>query len=198
MRATLIAVLLAACAAGAVGDAPPESRASAPSSPPARLLVEGWGVDNVVVERSTAAEVVAEYGEPDEVIKHKKYSREMAYKKLGLSFYYFYEDAEKKIFHIAAKRPFKGSTTKGIVLGESTVADVLRIYGNASISSNTSYDYWALRYQGVEFYVENDGPDKEWPSFDGDFQGRLVTSIGIVKVEEKKAEEETKEEEAEP
>ena len=69
----------------------------------------------------------------------------MTYKN-GLSFYLCQADKQQEIFDIEMRAPFKVKTSKGIVLGESTLDDVQRIYGDMRKT--------ALRYRGIEFYYD--------------------------------------------
>lgn len=59
-------------------------------------VIEGVGIgDNIVVGRSTRSDVLAAYGEMHELINHNKYSYQMRYSDLGVSFYYCQADVEK-------------------------------------------------------------------------------------------------------
>ena len=52
----------------------------------------GIGIEGVAVGYSTMDSVVAKYGKDFALVEHKKYSYEMRYEQLGLSFWYRYED----------------------------------------------------------------------------------------------------------
>lgn len=116
----LFSVMLSiCCAAGAVSLA--QSREG--------FITEGVSLDNIVLGRSTTNDVISVYGNDYKLVNHKDYSYEMIYKKHGLSFYACQADPNKEIFVIEIQSPAKVTTSKGIILGESTMADVLRIYG---------------------------------------------------------------------
>lgn len=121
------------------------------------VVNEGESLDNIKIGKSTADDVISKYGENYKLINHRKYSYEMIYKELGLSFYYCQNDAKKEIFVIEIEPPFKAVTGKGIILGESTFADVFNAYGKWDKSSA------GFEYEGVYFdYDEDvDGEDSE-------------------------------------
>jgi hypothetical protein len=73
----------------------------------------------------------------------------MLYKNLGLSFYYCAADPNKEIFVIEMEAPARASTNKGILLGLSTIDDVLRVYGEPEGGPG-------LEYEGIYFYADED------------------------------------------
>jgi hypothetical protein len=124
-------------------------------------IKEGVGVRGLVVGSSSLKDVEARLGKPDKVVLHKKYSKQLLYRELGLSFYSCQSDKKQRIFVIEIKRPFKGKTTRGIELGSSNRKDVEKLYG----SGNKKYR--GKEYRGVEFYYT---PTKK---------GEIVTGIDI-------------------
>ncbi len=107
------------------------------------LVTEGRGMNGLVVGKSTMNDVIQKYGKNYKWVANKKYSYQMIYPKENLSFYICQSDKKKEIFLIEMKRPFKAKTTKGIILGKSTLEDVHRIYGKKKSG---------LEYRGVSFY----------------------------------------------
>lgn len=93
------------------------------------FITEGESLDSINIGKSTMDDVIAIYGTDYKLIKHREYSYEMVYKNLGLSFYSCQNDPNKEIFTIDIQTPFKATTAKGIILGESTFDDVFRAYG---------------------------------------------------------------------
>ncbi len=98
----------------------------------------------------------------NELINHKDYSVELAYKDLGISFFYYPKDDTNEIFGISFKSPFKDRTKNGIELGKSTIEDVAKVYGELDWSSCESCDTWSADYDNIEFYVER---EKDLPHF---------------------------------
>ena len=92
------------------------------------LVQEGQGLGNISVGISTRDDVISHYGEDFKLIEHGKYSHQVVYEKLGLSFYYCYADPKQEIFIIKVKKPYEAITGKGIVLG-SLREDVIEAYG---------------------------------------------------------------------
>jgi hypothetical protein len=117
------------------------------------LISEGLGIRGVHLLRSTADDVAAAYGKGFEAVEHGGRSVEMRYAALNLSFYYCRADERKRIFAVECRAPFNGFTAKGIVLGKSTVRDVLRAYGAAEPAAADAADHRSFRYPGVEFRV---------------------------------------------
>jgi hypothetical protein len=118
---------------------------------PRELISEGLGVGRIYVGHSTMDDVVAAYGKTFETIERGPQSYEMRYAPLGLSFYLCHADEQKRVFEIEARAPFNGFTARGIVLGKSTLRDVIAAYGQ--IGASTTGDRSILRYPGVEFLI---------------------------------------------
>jgi hypothetical protein len=107
---------------------------------------EGYGVDGVVVGKSTKKDVESKLGKNFIWTKNKKYSYQMTYKEKGLAFYFCQSDKTPRVFVIEIKRPFMGQTTRGIRLGTSTRKEVEKLYGNGNSK------YRGREYKGIEFY----------------------------------------------
>jgi hypothetical protein len=118
------------------------------------LIKEGVGIREIRVGQSNKSDVVAAYGKNFMLIKHNKYSKEIRYEHLGLSFFYCYNDRKKKIFSIGIKKPYQGKTSKGFLIGDSTLEDVIRLYGKAEEVTTDMFDAWNYRYSGVRFQIE--------------------------------------------
>ena len=130
------------------------------SSLPAQSLIldEGDGFGDIKIGKSTMKDVISIYGDGYELIDHKKYSYEMVYKDLGLSFYSCQNDPNKEIFVVVFKSPAQVTTSKGIVLGQSTLGDVLRLYSKRGKRTYSDSDQ-----KGVYFYVlEQKDPDEAY------------------------------------
>lgn len=123
-----------------------------------KIAREGVGIEGIIVGKSTIDDVVKKFGKNYKWITHKKYSFQMAYPN-GLSFYICQSDKKKQVFDIEIKPPYKAKTSRGIILGKSTVEDVYKLYGK----SNSG-----LEYKGVHFYYTNKGGKK------------IITTIDIV------------------
>lgn len=129
---------------------------SAGSQQPAGFAVAGERFDSVMIGTSTADHVIAAYGENYKLIDHRGYSYEMIYKDLGLGFYYCQNDPNREIFVVEIEAPSKTVTDKGIVLGKSTLADVLKIYGEPTVLSGPQ-----LEYDGISFFDSEDTEDED-------------------------------------
>jgi hypothetical protein len=128
---------------------------------------EGVGVDGITVGRSTADEVIKKFGKNYVKKTYGKYSFSLNYSKLGMVFYYCQTDKKKEIFDIELRAPYKAKTSKGIILGKSTVEDVRKIYGKSrgQASGEKEED---LEYAGVSFFSQKIGGKK------------IITVIDIV------------------
>jgi hypothetical protein len=142
---------------------------------PRELISEGLGVGRIYVGHSTADDVASVHGKTFETIEHGAQSDEMRYAPLGLSFYYCRADQQKRIFRIEARAPFNGFTARGIVLGKSTLRDVLAAYGQ--IAPSTTGDQRSLRYPGVEFTIPDKNADGKSISLS---PGAKVVAINVT------------------
>ena len=129
----------------------------APSTPvsqaqsPLGRIKDGVGVVEILIGVSSAADVEVRYGMKYKLINKNDYSYRMEYADLGLAFYYCYKDETKRIFLIELHH---GVSSKGIIVGQSTLRDVLRLYGDEEKSSGDQPD--VHEYQGIQFYIEHD------------------------------------------
>lgn len=154
---TLALVLAGSCL---LAQAPGRAGASDDEDGHPLFIREGVGVGDIEVGESTMGDVVARYGQGYALIRHGAYSYEIRYPDPGLSFYYKYEDTSKKIFCVNVRRPARGFTNRGIVIGESTLEDVLRLYGKSELYTTTAEETYFLSYPGIDFHVEY-GPKRE-------------------------------------
>jgi len=112
------------------------------------VIREGVGIEGIVVGKSTMDDVVKKFGRNYNWITNKKYSYQMIYPKLGLSFYICQTDKRKEIFVIEIKSPYRAKTSRGVVLGQSTVEEIEKIYGKLKSG---------LEYRGISFYYSRVG-----------------------------------------
>jgi hypothetical protein len=111
-------------------------------------IFEGRGVEGITVGKSTMNDVAQKLGKNYRWEVNKKYSYQMTYDRLGLSFYICQSDRKKEVFLIEIKSPFSGKTSKGITLGKSTKEETEKIYGKAKDG---------FEYRGVSFYYNTYG-----------------------------------------
>ncbi|HEX8370819.1 MAG TPA: hypothetical protein VF604_19895 [Pyrinomonadaceae bacterium] len=112
------------------------------------LVFEGFGLPGIIVGKSTMDDVIKKFGRDYNWITNKKYSYQMTYAKLGLSFYICQADKRKEVFVIEIKSPYRAKTSRGVVLGQSTVEDIEKIYGKLKAG---------LEYRGISFYYNRSG-----------------------------------------
>jgi hypothetical protein len=118
-------------------------------------IKDGIGVGEILIGVSSAADVEARYGMKYKLINKNDYSYRMEYADQGPAFYYCYKDEKKRVFLVEMHQ---GVTSKGIIVGESTLKDVFRLYGEQSgVSQSDIYEY-----KGIQFYLEHDPtPERE-------------------------------------
>ena len=109
-------------------------------------IKDGIGLGEILIDVSTAADVEARYGTKYELKNRNDYSYRMDYTDSGRAFYYCYQDPKKKIFLVEVH---DGITSKGIVIGKSTMKDVVATYGKKTGGSDFIYEY-----PGIQFYFE--------------------------------------------
>jgi hypothetical protein len=124
------------------------ANAQAKTTPKPNVVKEGVGIEGIVVGKSTMDDIVKKFGRNYNWITNKKYSYQMTYAKLGLSFYICQADTRKEIFDIEIKSPYRAKTTRGIILGQSTVEDIEKTYGKLKSG---------LEYRGISFYYNRVG-----------------------------------------
>ena len=110
---------------------------------------DGIGVGKILIGDSNAADVEARYGTKYDLINKNDYSFRMDYAELGLAFYYCHKDEKKRIFLIELHH---GTSSKGITIGQSTLRDVFRLYGENSGGGQLDIH----EYPGIQFYIEPD------------------------------------------
>jgi len=134
-------------------------------------IKDGTGVGDILIGMSSAADVEARFGRKYELNNKNDYSYRMDYAEQGLAFYYCNKDDKKRIFLVELHQ---GVTSKGIVVGESSLKDVFRLYGENSSGDKTHI----YEYKGIQFYIEHDpnseGADKA-PKLD-----KKVVEVDIV------------------
>lgn len=121
---------------------------AAQSKPTYQTIKEGSGVMGIKVGKSTSSDVTKKFGKVYRWEINKKYSYQMTYDRLGLSFYMCQADKKETIFLIEIKSPFKGKTSKGVTLGQSTKEETEKIYGKPKDG---------FEYPGVNFYYNKYG-----------------------------------------
>lgn len=121
-------------------------KSSAKSTETYNIIKEGKGMSGITIGKTSMDDVIKKFGKEYKWIVNKKYSFQMNYYKLGLAFYICQADKRKQIFVLEIKAPYKAKTSKGIILGKSTLEDVHKKYGK--LKSGTEY-------RGVSFYYNN-------------------------------------------
>lgn len=147
----------------------------------------GIGVEGITVGHSTKSSVAAKYGDKYDLVEHNKYSYEMNYEEYGLSFWYRYSDPEQKIFAIAVKPNSRGFTSRGIVVGRSTLKDVLDAYGKTEFGTTTAEETWFAEYSelGIAFHVEYKSSDTGKDFKQVKLLKRKIIEIEILQIEVK-------------
>lgn len=110
---------------------------------------DGIGLGRILIGDSSAADVEARYGTKYKLLNMNDYSFRMDYAELGLAFYYCHKDEKKKVFLIELHH---GTSSKGITVGQSTLRDVFRLYGEKSGGEQLDIH----EYPGIQFYIEPD------------------------------------------
>jgi hypothetical protein len=112
-------------------------------------IKDGIGLGEILIGVSSAADVEARYGKKYDLINKNGYSFRMDYADLGLAFYYCLKDEKKRVFLVELHQ---GVSSKGITVGQSTLRDVFRLYGEVSGGEQTDVH----EYKGIQFYIEPD------------------------------------------
>lgn len=113
-------------------------------------IKQGIGVGEIVIGESTADDVVARHGSNYQLKSQNEYSYRMEYSNPEAAFYYCFKDPKKKIFLVEVH---DGVIKGGIVIGKSTMKDVVAIYGERVGGVNSTIS----EYPGIQFYFEAPG-----------------------------------------
>jgi hypothetical protein len=142
-------------------------------------IIDGYGIGSFEIDKTTANAVIKKLGRQFDEIRYKDYSIQMLYRDLGVSFYYMQQDNTQEIFSIVFTEPFKGRTSKGIVLGESTMEDVVTLYGEPDWTTCDNCETWTSEYKGIQFRVER---EMSLPQFPLDEQVHLKKRITEIEI----------------
>lgn len=123
------------------------------------LLLPGKGIEEipVVLDSSNISDVIKQFGN-DYIISATASATRYQYNKKGLTFQIDPYDRNQVIRSISAEFPFQARMNNGIVLNESTMNDVWKLYNENSCF--TSGDYAWRPQKGVAFYIKRD-PNKK-------------------------------------
>lgn len=146
-------------------------------------VAPGLGIEGISVGYSTKSSVAAKYGDGYELIEHNKYSYEMRYVTKDISFWYRHGDPQQTIFALSVRPDSRAFTSRGIVVGSSTLKDVFKAYGKSEIRTTTAHETWHVEYPGIIFNVEYRKSDsgKDWT--DEKLMKRKIIEIEIVAFE---------------
>ncbi len=143
-------------------------------------IVDGMGFDKYKIDSTTIDEVIKILGRHYKKIRHKDFCVEIIYEKYGLSFCYDPEDSEKKIFSMEFFYPFRGITSRGIVLNKSTMLDVKNAYDSLDWYATKNSKYWVSEYPGIEFSVEREMSLPQFPLDENLHSKKTITRIEVV------------------
>ncbi|EMY77507.1 hypothetical protein LEP1GSC060_3099 [Leptospira weilii serovar Ranarum str. ICFT] len=126
-------------------------------------IQEGIGIPDLLLRKTKFAEVESKFG--NQYIKNYLYLNEgeksIRYESLGLSLIFRdYEDVLLK--EIGMEPPFRAITSKGIVLGKSTLQEAVSVYGGEITWEIKEDSYWCIRYNfkhyddGIRFCAKKD------------------------------------------
>lgn len=110
-------------------------------------IQEGIGIPDLLLRKTKFAEVEAKFG--NQYIKNYLYlnqgEKSIRYESLGLSLIFRdYEDVLLK--EIGMEAPFRAITSKGIILGKSTLQEAIAVYGEETIWEIKEDSYWCILY----------------------------------------------------
>ena len=151
---------------------------AAQAEPRAVYATAGLGIEGIAVGYSTKKSVFSKFGDDFSLIEHEKYSYEMRYN-TGMSFWYRYDDHEQKIFSIQLRPESHAFTSRGIVVGRSTLQDVFDAYGKSGFFTTSAEESWFFDYPGIQFHVEFKANDWRLNSREKKLLKRKVIAIQI-------------------
>ncbi len=123
------------------------------------LLIPGKGIEgiSVVLDSSNISDVIKQFGE-DYLISTTALVTYYQYNKKGLTFQIDPYDKNQIVRSISVEYPFQAKVHNGIVLNESTMNEVWKLYNENGCF--TSGDYAWRPQKGISFYIKRD-PSKK-------------------------------------
>jgi len=93
------------------------------------VIKAGSGFDKYEIRQTSLLQIIIDFGLSYKLIESKNHSIcILAYKKLGLTFYFDDNNSNSLLQSIEFRKPFSGITETGIRLGKSTMLNVEEVY----------------------------------------------------------------------
>lgn len=161
------------------------------------IVFIGKGMDGILFGVSTEEEVAARFGSeywPEEVLirqyfddkKQKSvtiYNYKMKYLKKGLIFNFTKEEGVREILtSIEIFPPYIVKTKEGVILGKSTLQEVVDAYGYGKWGYSNKNNQVAKVYDGIVFYTTNKKYIREYDKdyFNNTFLKAVVDKIVVT------------------
>ncbi|MGQ0738874.1 MAG: hypothetical protein ACT4OJ_07440 [Bacteroidota bacterium] len=130
-----------------------------PSFGQVNLLLPGKGIEGIslVLDSSNISDVIKQFGD-DYLISTTKLVTYYQYNKKGLTFQIDPYDKNQIVRSISVESPYQAKVDNGIVLNESTMNEVWKLYNENGCF--TSGDYAWRPQKGISFYIKRD-PSKK-------------------------------------
>src|SRR5262245_31957951 len=155
-------------------------------------IIEGVGVGSIQLDRSTLEDVIATYGDRfqrEELFAQNTWNEElpanvlvgvtMASQELGATF--SCNALTKLIDSIRLYPPFNGVTTRGVILGVTTMREAIAIYGPPHWSAAKGDPTWCVSYTGISLYVKRDLSVPQFPLDESRHLGKPISQIIVSK-----------------
>jgi hypothetical protein len=139
-------------------------------------IIPGKGFDNFQIKSTTKANVIKKLGNQFIDTTYLYPSRQIRYEQYGVSFIYGVNDT---IWNIIFYYPFNGVTNDGIVLNKSTMKDVEKVYGELWWQIGYPFSHWSSMHPGIEYQVEKEGVEKNFPLDKDKHINKTITQIEI-------------------
>ncbi|WP_078127803.1 hypothetical protein [Leptospira alexanderi] len=130
---------------------------------PLVTIQEEIGIPNLLLEKTKFSDVEFKFG--NQYIKNYLYLNEgeknIRYESLGLSLI-FRDSKDFLLKEIGMEPPFQAVTSKGIILGKSTLQEATVVYGGGIMWEIKEDSYWCIRYNfkhyndGIRFCAKKD------------------------------------------
>jgi len=101
----------------------------------------------------------------------------LVYADKGLSFSYGLGDT---VYAIEFYAPFEGITDKGIILNESTMSDVKKVYKHLDWYISPPFEEWGSMYPGIEFLVKRDLSLPKYPLDEKRHKRKTISRIIVI------------------
>jgi len=146
-------------------------------SGPKKTLITPHGFEKYEIGKTVIGQIIKDFGNEFEKIDDHTWYYQLVYADKGLSFSYGLGDT---VYAIEFYAPFEGITDKGIILNESTMSDVKKVYKHLDWYISPPFEEWGSMYPGIEFLVKRDLSLPKYPLDEKRHKRKTISRIIVI------------------